>query len=399
MLGYARAVAGIHPWLGGAAIVVCATAAFVGGFLYWRGRGAGPITTHLLSLAQTLLVAQVGVGLLLLADDRRAPEQLHYLYGTLALAVALAPWFVRAGVGATPPALVRRDHGRRGRARDPRVHDGHVVRNLYENRFLRGIALVALVSLVIVLLSLENSLATASALLSIAFFLAIAFFLFLLWRERRSDIEAWSRPLPADVLRRDRARRPRGRRAARPVAARGGRDRLRRSYRVLRVGARPRLAARASVRLRRRRAEAPLPRVAASRRLVPWAGVSVRTGRGNALLDEFATPTLHPLVPGVPVALGERTAEMKLRIVLLATAAALVAVALSLNLASAGRLAPSARNTQRSGVPGAEGAERRRPQEGVRRPVDHVHRRLRRRRVTIATSRSRSSSRRTPGSR
>ena len=93
MLGYARAVAGIHPWLGGAAIVVCATAAFVGGFLYWRGRGAGPITTHLLSLAQTLLVAQVGVGLLLLADDRRAPEQLHYLYGTLALAVALAPWF------------------------------------------------------------------------------------------------------------------------------------------------------------------------------------------------------------------------------------------------------------------------------------------------------------------
>ena len=52
-----------------------------------------PITTHLLSLAQTLLVAQVGVGLLLLADDKRAPEQLHYLYGTLALAVVLAPWF------------------------------------------------------------------------------------------------------------------------------------------------------------------------------------------------------------------------------------------------------------------------------------------------------------------
>ena len=64
------------------------------------------------------------------------------------------------------------------------------MRSLYENRFLRGLVLVALVSLAIVLLSLENSLATASALLSIAFFLAIAFFLFLLWRERRSDIEA-----------------------------------------------------------------------------------------------------------------------------------------------------------------------------------------------------------------
>ena len=29
-------------------------------------------------------------------------------------------------------------------------------------------------------------------LLRIAFFLAIAFFLFLLWREKRGDIEAWS---------------------------------------------------------------------------------------------------------------------------------------------------------------------------------------------------------------
>ena len=42
---------------------------------------------------------------------------------------------------------------------------------------------------------------------------------------------------------------------------------------------------------------------------------------------------------------------MKLRIVLLATAAALVAVALSLNLASAGRLAPSARNTSAAAYP------------------------------------------------
>jgi hypothetical protein len=41
-------------------------------------------------------------------------------------------------------------------------------------------------------LSLEEVLATVGGLLRIAFFLAIAFFLFLLWRERRSDIEAWS---------------------------------------------------------------------------------------------------------------------------------------------------------------------------------------------------------------
>lgn len=89
----------IHPWLGGIAIGVSAAAAFVGGVLYWRKRGAGPIATHLLSLAQTLLVAQVAVGLLLLADDRRAPDDLHYLYGSLAMGVALAPWFYAPAAG------------------------------------------------------------------------------------------------------------------------------------------------------------------------------------------------------------------------------------------------------------------------------------------------------------
>ena len=83
----------IHPVLGGAIVGVCAVAAFAGGVLYWRGRGAGGLTTHLLALGQTLLVAQVAVGLLLLSDGRRAADQLHYVYGTLALAAALAPWF------------------------------------------------------------------------------------------------------------------------------------------------------------------------------------------------------------------------------------------------------------------------------------------------------------------
>jgi len=92
-------VAEIHPWLGGAAIAVCAIAAFTGGYRYWRRRGAGHVTTHLLSLAQTLLVAQVGVGLLLLADDRRAPERLHYAYGTMALGAALVPWFYAPAEG------------------------------------------------------------------------------------------------------------------------------------------------------------------------------------------------------------------------------------------------------------------------------------------------------------
>lgn len=89
----------VHGIVGGAAIAICAVAALIGGIAYWRRRGVGTLTTHALALAQTALVAQIGIGLLLLADDRRAADQLHYAYGTLALAVVLAPWFYAPAAG------------------------------------------------------------------------------------------------------------------------------------------------------------------------------------------------------------------------------------------------------------------------------------------------------------
>jgi hypothetical protein len=69
--------------------VVSSGAAFVA---YRRRRGAGGIVAQLLALAQTLLVAQVALGLLLLGDHRRAADRLHYLYGSLALLATLSPW-------------------------------------------------------------------------------------------------------------------------------------------------------------------------------------------------------------------------------------------------------------------------------------------------------------------
>jgi hypothetical protein len=83
----------VHEVVGAVVIGICAAGALVGGFGYWRRRGAGALTSHVLALAQTALVAQVGLGLLLLADERRAADKLHYAYGSLALAAALAPWF------------------------------------------------------------------------------------------------------------------------------------------------------------------------------------------------------------------------------------------------------------------------------------------------------------------
>jgi hypothetical protein len=67
-------------------------AALFAGLAYYRRREPRGIVTHLIALAQTLLIAQVGIGLLLLSDHRRAPHRLHYLDGSLSLLAALSPW-------------------------------------------------------------------------------------------------------------------------------------------------------------------------------------------------------------------------------------------------------------------------------------------------------------------
>jgi hypothetical protein len=64
-------------------------------------------------------------------------------------------------------------------------------RFLDEHTTLRGFLIIGLIAAVVVVLSLQSVLLTVGGLLRIAFFLAIAFFLFLLWRERRADIEGW----------------------------------------------------------------------------------------------------------------------------------------------------------------------------------------------------------------
>ena len=57
---------------------------------------------------------------------------------------------------------------------------------------VRGFLIIALVAIVVVVLQLQATLAALFILARIAFFLAIAFFVYLMWRERRSEIEAWS---------------------------------------------------------------------------------------------------------------------------------------------------------------------------------------------------------------
>jgi hypothetical protein len=61
------------------------------------------------------------------------------------------------------------------------------------NPFVRGLLVIGLIALVVVVLQLQATLTALFLLAQIAFFLAIAFFLYLVWRERRSDIDTWSR--------------------------------------------------------------------------------------------------------------------------------------------------------------------------------------------------------------
>src|SRR5690349_312634 len=71
-------------------IAVCVAASAAA---FWaRRRRAGSAVAQLLALAQTLIVAQVGLGLLLLSDHRRASDHLHYAYGSFALLAVLSPW-------------------------------------------------------------------------------------------------------------------------------------------------------------------------------------------------------------------------------------------------------------------------------------------------------------------
>jgi hypothetical protein len=68
------------------------------------------------------------------------------------------------------------------------------MRNFFSdmNPTVRGFLIIIAIVLVIVLLSLENTVISLLLIARIAFFLAIAFFIYLLWRERRSDIGTWS---------------------------------------------------------------------------------------------------------------------------------------------------------------------------------------------------------------
>jgi hypothetical protein len=83
----------VHRLLAFLVLGVCCVAAVLAAVAA-RRRGRGDaLVSHALALAQTLIVAEVAFGLLLLADDRHAEQGEHYMYGSLAVLAVAWPWF------------------------------------------------------------------------------------------------------------------------------------------------------------------------------------------------------------------------------------------------------------------------------------------------------------------
>jgi hypothetical protein len=82
----------VHHALAFLVIGVCLLAALLALETYRRRGSGGTFVSHALVLAQTLIVAQVAVGLLLLADHRHADKPVHYMYGSLAVLAVAWPW-------------------------------------------------------------------------------------------------------------------------------------------------------------------------------------------------------------------------------------------------------------------------------------------------------------------
>jgi hypothetical protein len=85
-----------------AVVVVAANVLALGWGLSYvlRKRLPSRVYAHVLAAAQALVIAQVALGLLLLTDERRTADDLHYLYGVLALLAVLSPWLYAPPVPA-----------------------------------------------------------------------------------------------------------------------------------------------------------------------------------------------------------------------------------------------------------------------------------------------------------
>jgi asparagine N-glycosylation enzyme membrane subunit Stt3 len=85
----------IHLWLG-ILVIGINLAAGVWGLFVWRQRlPANRSYAQVLAASQTVIIGQAVLGLLLLSQNLRAAEQLHYVYGLLPAAMVIFAYSAR----------------------------------------------------------------------------------------------------------------------------------------------------------------------------------------------------------------------------------------------------------------------------------------------------------------
>lgn len=106
---------GVHETFAFVALTANVLAAGWGAFVWWRGIVSRAFW-WLLRAAQVTVVVQVLLGLVLLAEGHRPPDELHYLYAVIPLIVAVVTEAMRVGASQReleevddPEALPRRE--------------------------------------------------------------------------------------------------------------------------------------------------------------------------------------------------------------------------------------------------------------------------------------------------
>jgi hypothetical protein len=89
----------VHAVVGSLLIATNAAAALWGYIAYRSDRAPGPLFQHVLAAAQTLVIAQATLGLILLSQGDEPGDRLHFVYGLLPLLAVAYPYALRGDDG------------------------------------------------------------------------------------------------------------------------------------------------------------------------------------------------------------------------------------------------------------------------------------------------------------
>ena len=99
----------VHAIVGSLLIVANAAVALWGFIAYRRNAPPGEVFRQMLALAQTLVIAQATLGLMLISEGYRPGDRLHFVYGLLPLLASPTPMLCAVKMGGATCCCLRSD--------------------------------------------------------------------------------------------------------------------------------------------------------------------------------------------------------------------------------------------------------------------------------------------------